>query len=173
MRMRGRGTALIPIGMSDTQPAGHTPVATDAVGSLVGEFMDEQRKERQEDKARSRVRKRHPLVIPFLLLSLAGMAAAPLLAPRPEELTQETLEQGARLTLYLASLRVREYMRTHRHLPANLADAGADTTGLEYTRSSPTNFELSTRLLGSRLVYRSTQPDSLFLGPNLRIRGIG
>jgi hypothetical protein len=158
--------------MSDTQSARQTPLANDSVGSLVGEFMEEKKKEQQDDKARRQARKRHPLVLPVLLLLLGGIAAAPLLAPEPEAVAEETLAQGARVTLYLASLRVREYMKSNRRLPASLTDAGVVTPGLEYTRSSATAFELSTQFLGSKLVYRSTQPDSLFLGPNLRIRGI-
>ena len=92
--------------------------------------------------------------------------------PREPVLSQETLEQGAKLTLYLASLRVRSYLETHKRLPPNLAQAGVDSVGIGYVRASDSIFELSTRVQGTRLVYRSTLPDSVFLGPHIRIRGI-
>jgi len=46
-----------------------------------------------------------------------------------------------------------------------------DTMGVTYARLGGSVFELSTQVLGSKMVYRSTQPDSLFLGAD-RIRGI-
>lgn len=159
--------------MPDPQFAKLTPVANDPVGSLVGEFMQEKKKERLEEKARLAVRKRNPLVIPFLVaLCLAIWVAPSLMPPREPPLPPETLEQGARLTLYLASLRVREYHESHKRLPPNLEQAGVDTTGIAYSRTTESVFELSTRVQGTRLVYRSTLPDSVFLGGNLRIRGI-
>lgn len=159
--------------MPDPQFAKPTPVANDPVGSLVGEFMQEKKKERLEEKARLAVRKRNPLVIPFLVaLCLAIWVAPSLMPPREPPLPPETLEQSARLTLYLASLRVREYHDSHKRLPPNLEQAGVDTTGIAYSRATESVFELSTRVQGTRLVYRSTLPDSVFLGGHLRLRGI-
>ena len=159
--------------MADTRLPKLTPVATDPVGALVGEFVLEKKKELEEEKARQASRKRSPLVVPFLtLICLAIWIAPSLMPPREPPLTQETLEQSARLTLYLASLRVREYHDTHKRLPANLTQAGVDTVGMVYSRNNNSAFELSTRVQGTRLVYKSTLPDSVFLGPNIRLRGI-
>ena len=159
--------------MSNPQSSRRTPLSTDPVGSIVGEFMEEKRKEWQEEKARQAPKKRNPFVLPFLIALCLGVWIAPsLMPPREPGLTPETLTQGARVNLYLASLRVREYRATYRRLPANLVQAGVDTTGIIYVRSSDSVFELSTRVHGARMVYRSTLPDSVFLGANLRIRGI-
>ncbi|HEX6260069.1 MAG TPA: hypothetical protein VFZ51_05405 [Woeseiaceae bacterium] len=159
--------------MRDPQVANRTPLGNDTVGSLVGEFMEEKRRERQEEKARQAPKKRNPLVIPLLVLLCAGIWTTSMLMPaQTPVLTHETLEQSARLSLYLASLRVREYVAANKRLPANLLDAGVDTTGITFTRASSSHFELSTTVQGSRLVYRSTMPDSAFLGPRLHIRGI-
>jgi hypothetical protein len=150
-----------------------TPLANNPVGSLVGEFMEEKRKERQEEKARQVPRKRNPFIVPLLVALCSAIWIAPsLMPPREPVLSPATLEQGAKLTLYLASLKVKNYHATHNRLPPTLTQAGVDTTGIGYVRSSDSVFELSTRVLGSRLVYRSTLPDSLFLGSNLRLRGI-
>ena len=160
-------------GMSDPQSLRRTPLSTDPVGSLVGEFMEEKRKERQEEKARQAPKKRNPFMMPFLIvLCLAVWIAPSLMPPREPVLTPEILEQGARLNLYLASLRVREYHVSHQRLPATLTQVGVDTTGILYVRSSDSVFELVTRVQGARMVYRSSLPDSVFLGANLRIRGI-
>jgi hypothetical protein len=159
--------------MPDPQFAKPTPVANDPIGSLVGEFMQEKKKERQDEKARLAVRKRSPLVVPFLVaLCLAIWVAPSLMPPREPPLPPDTLEQSARLTLYLTSLKVREYHDSHKRLPPNLEQAGADTAGISYSRTTESVFELSTRVQGARLVYRSTLPDSVFLGSHLRIRGI-
>ena len=159
--------------MPDPRFPNLTPVANDPVGSLVGEFVQEKMKERDEEQARQAVRKRSPLFVPILAVFCFAIWIAPsLMPPREQPLTQETLEQGARLTLYLASLRIRGYHDTHKQLPMNLTQAGVDTVGIAYSRNSDSVYELSTQVQGARLVYRSTLPDSVFLGPNLRIKGI-
>src|SRR5688500_264104 len=157
-----------------TQPLPrHTPLANDPVGSLVGEFMEEKRKERLEEKARQVPRKRNPFIVPLLVALVSAIWIAPsLMPPREATLSPATIEQGAKVTLYLASLKVKHYLATHKRLPPTLSQAGVDTTGIGYVRSSDSVFELSTRVQGARLVYRSTLPDSVFLGPNLRLRGI-
>lgn len=149
-----------------------TPIATDPVGSLVGEFLEEKKKERQEEKARSAPRKRNQFVIPLLLATVLAVWIGPSLTASEEpQLTAETMEQGARITVYLASLRVRQYLEANKRLPASLTQVGVDTTGLLYQRRSDSTFELSTRVQGAKLTYRSTMPDSVFLG-NARLRGI-
>ena len=150
-----------------------TPIANDPVESLVEEFMKEKRKELLDDTARTPPRKRQGFVTPLLIAVCVAIWTAPSFIPRHEPvLSQETLGQGAKLTLYLASMRVRNYLETHKQLPVNLNQAGVDSAGIEYFRSTDSLFELSTRVQDSRLVYRSKLSDSLFLGPNLRIKGI-
>lgn len=159
--------------MPDPRFSKPTPVAVDPVGALVGEFVQERKKEQQAEKSRQASRKRSPLVLPLLaVVCLAIWIAPSVMLPREEPLTQETLEHGARLTLYLASLRVREYLDAHKRLPTNLTQAGLDTVTIAYSRRTDSIFELSMRVNGASLVYNSTLPDSLFLGPNIRIKGI-
>lgn len=165
------GRVLSPIGMS--QPLRKkTPLANDPVGSLVGEFMEEKRREIQEEKARRVPKKRNPVLVPLMIVLCAFVWIAPsLMPPREPPVPQETLENSAKLTLYLASIRVKAYFNTHKRLPPHLFQAGVDSTGIEYLRSSPSSFELSTRVQGTRVVYRSSVPDSVFLGSKLRLRG--
>ena len=158
--------------MPDPQFSNRGPEKNTPIGSLVGEFMEEKRKELEVEKARKR-RRRSPFLVPFLVaLCLFVWVAPSLVPPREPPLSPETVERGARLTLYLASLRVRDYFTTHKALPENLTQAGVDTTGIEYKRHTASVFELATRVTGVRMVYRSTFPDSVFLGATLRVRGI-
>ena len=158
--------------MSQSLPK-RTPLANDPVGSLIGEFMEEKRREIQQDRARRVTKKRNPVVVPLMIVLCAFIWIAPsLVPPRESPIEQQTLENSAKLTLYLASIRVKAYVDAHRRLPPNLYQAGVDSTGIEYTRSAANVFELSTRVQGTRIVYRSSVPDTVFLGPHLRVRGI-
>ncbi len=160
--------------MPDPQFPNRTPVTNDSIGSLVGEFMEEKRKERTQEMALQASRRRNPFVVPLLVAFCLVVWVAPsLMPPREPPLSPEMMERSARLTLYLASIRVKDYFAAYRRLPENLVQAGVDSTGIEYWRSTDSVFELATRVQDARMVYRSTLPDSVFLGANLRVRGIG
>jgi hypothetical protein len=158
--------------MPDHQSAKRTPLSNTPVGTLVGEFMEEKARELQDGKTRKVQRKRHPLTVPVLLVLCLAVWISPSLMPQREPmLPPELIERGTRLSLYLASLRIRQYQATHQRLPADLAEAVVDSTGITYATHGTAAFELSSRVRGVPMVYRSTQPDSVFLG-NDRIRGI-
>jgi hypothetical protein len=143
--------------MNDSQQSRRTPLANDPVGSLVGEFMDEKQRELKAEAVRTARPRRSPFAIPALVALCLAIWVAPSLMPPREPV-----------------LRVREFHSSHKRLPVNLVEAGVDTSGVIYWRGTDSAaFELSTSVQGTRMVYRSTQPDSVFLGPNLRIRGVG
>lgn len=147
------------------------PAANDPVRALVGEFMEEKRREQADDTSSSRTRRRNPGALAILVLVCAAVWVAPslMLPPAPEP-TAEELERGARLSLFLTALEIRQYQDSAQRLPASLAELGTSERGIEYSAADSV-YELSTRVAGTLLVYRSTLPDSVFLG-NLRIRGI-
>jgi hypothetical protein len=159
--------------MPESHTAKPTPVSNDPIESLVGEFVEEKAREIREEKARRVPRKRSPFVMPLLMVLCAGVWVAPsLMLPREPELSPQILERSARLNLYLASLSIRKYQTTYRQLPATLEEAGVDTAGVVYSRNSNGTFELSSDVLGARMIYQSTQPDSVFLGADLRVSGV-
>ena len=116
---------------------------------------------------------RYNIILVAATLVCIGLWIVPSVVPSREPvLTSERVEQNARLNLYLTSLRVREYVAANRKLPASLAELGVDSIGVGYARGARTEFELSMRVNGMPVVFKSTVPDSVFLGENLRIRGI-
>ena len=115
---------------------------------------------------------RYNITLIAAALLCIGLWVAPSFATPPEpEMTREAAEQNARLNLYLTSLKVREYLAANHRLPESLGVLGVDSIGIDYSRSR-SQFELSTRVLGRPLVFKSTVLDSMFLGENLRITGI-
>ncbi len=136
--------------------------------------MEEKRREIREDMARrNEPKKRNPLIIPLMIVLCTFIWIAPSLVPgRESSVGRETLENSAKMTLYLASIRVKAYVDANRKLPLNLFQAGVDSTAIDYKPGLDLVFELSTRVQGTNIVYRSTVPDTVFLGPALRVRGI-
>ena len=155
--------APLRLRMTDSRVAQRPALPADPVGSIIGGLMEARR---------AASGRRNVFVLPLLVIACVAAWAAPaLLPPRTEALTPATVENGARLNLYLASLQVREYLAAHRKLPATLHEAGGPSTGIEYVRGTGSHFELSMTALGARMVYRSSVPDSVFLGRQ-RVRGI-
>jgi hypothetical protein len=92
--------------------------------------------------------------------------------PADAQLSPATIERSARLTIYLASLRIREFQDEQHRLPSSLGEAGIDAAGVDYDRTSDSVFVLTTTLDGTSLRYQSDTADSTFLGPDAGIRGI-
>jgi hypothetical protein len=149
--------------MTNPRVAQRPALPNDRVGLIIGELM--------APRAVA-AGKRKVFLLPLLVLACIAAWAAPGWMPPPAEaLTPATVQNGERLNLYLGSLKVRAYLAEHRRLPATLDEAGVPSTGIHYVRGARSAFELSTTALGARMVYRSTVPDSVFLGPQT-IRGI-
>ena len=116
--------------------------------------------------------RRHNIILVAATLVCIGLWIVPSFVPSREPvMTHESVEQNARLNLYLTSLRIREYVAANRKLPESLAELGVDPAGVEYSRGAGSRFELLMRVNGTPVVFKSTVPDSVFLG-DLRVRGI-
>ena len=114
-------------------------------------------------------RRRYNITLVSAALLCIGLWVAPSFATPPEpEMTHQALERNARFNLYLASLKVREFLAINRRLPESLGVLDVESTGVEYRRER-NQFELSVRVNGQSVVYKSTLPDSVFLRENLRI----
>lgn len=87
--------------------------------------------------------------------------------PPPESPAVATA--SLRLTLVRERDRVLAFERRFGRLPASLTDAGVETPGLEYVRTSPTGFKLQARLGDSLLTLAGSDSVAAFLGNNLKV----
>jgi hypothetical protein len=155
-----------------------TPVssgrAEDPVRALVGEFLEEKQRERTRDDARRLKRGRSPIVTVVAAIVCAMVWILPSL--NPPELwapSPERVDASARMQVFLAAQRVFAYQRQTGRLPADLSQAGVDSNGLTYWRSTDSLFELRTIAGGVPLAYRSTMSQAEFLGNTFQVLGGG
>jgi hypothetical protein len=159
--------------MSQPTPATSRSV-DDPVRALVGEFLEEKQRERTIELAKQQERKRSPVVtilaavVCGLVWILPSVNPPEVLAPAPEQ-----VDASARMQVYLAAQRVFAYQRANGRLPADLPQAGVDSTGLTYWRSTDSLFELRTIAGGVPVAYRSTMNQAAFLGNTVQVLGGG
>lgn len=157
------------------QPTPHSPspASRDSVDAIIGEFIAVKKQEKAEEIAAEQAgerRKKRPILAAFAVIVCAAIWILPsFLMPQNPPPTPERLEAGARVTIYLASERIRTFQQRSGRLPDRLSDAGVDSNGLSYRKSSAVDFELSTEVNGARLQYRSTTPPTAFLGSAYQI----
>lgn len=158
--------------MSERTPGSRSPRPNNEVGALIGEYLAEKKRERAEEARQARRQRSRPLVVTILVVLCAVTAALPsFLDERADPLPAERIDTGTRLSVFLASERIRDFQLRTGRLPDNLREAGVDSMGLSYWRSTDSVFELSSDYGGSRVRYHSTAPSGEFLGPALRILG--
>jgi hypothetical protein len=159
--------------MSQPTPASSHRV-DDPVRTLVGEFMEEKKRERTIELAQQKKRKRSPIVTVLaavvcgLVWILPSVNPPEAMAPAPER-----VDASARMQVYLAAQRVFAYQRANGRLPADLRQAGVDSTGLVYWRSTDSLFELRTIAGSVPVAYRSNMNQAAFLGNTFQVLGGG
>ena len=126
--------------------------------ALVDEFLDEKRREAPSD-ASSRIGRGRA----YLLGAVAAICAAAWLVPYPtsaDDATSNPVVQaaGARITVFLAASKVRDFRTRHTRLPATLAEAGVTDASLEYAAGRDTLFTVRTLAGGEQIVYDSRHP---------------
>jgi hypothetical protein len=141
---------------------------------LVGEYLDQKKRETTESSlAEAPQRVRTVLLIVGLITCAIVWILPSLVKSEPELPSPERVEASARMTVFLASERVRTYQRIHGRLPVSLVEAGVDTTGLAYFKSTESTFEMWTLANGGRVLYRSTMNNAEFLGSTFQTLGTG
>jgi hypothetical protein len=137
------------------------------VESMVRDFY-EQRKSREMSVVRkSKPLIRSPIVAIVALAVCAAVWATQLLFS--EELVDEGVvspERNARISLFLASVKVNEFQRATGRTPQNLLEASLDAEGLTYVRNTDSTFELSTTFGAETLTLHSAFDAARFLGPD-------
>ncbi|HEX9563334.1 MAG TPA: hypothetical protein VF981_05160 [Gemmatimonadaceae bacterium] len=149
------------------------PRADVKVRALVGEYLDEkQREHSREVEAQKQPVRRSPVLTFFAFIVcvavwiLPSFVKPPDVAPSPAR-----IEASARMTIFLAAQRVVAYQRANGRLPLDLSQAGADSTGLTYWRSTDSLFEIRAMAGGEQLAYKSSMNPALFLGNTFQVLG--
>ncbi len=158
------GTSASP--SNPAAPARPGPARTDALAySLVGEFFTEKKQERE-----AAARNRRPTPPWRRIASIAAIVACgvtflvPSLGPRPAPAVSAGREDaGARLTLFLASQRVRDSEQRNGRLPSTAKETGISDPCIGYRLTGPNTFTLSMTQEGKRWFLPSTAADTAYM----------
>lgn len=146
---------------------GAVAAPNDVARSLVGEYLTEQKEEREAAARRNRPSK------PWrLFASLAAIVACGVvwLVPLPSLGTPAgtgpsaaRVEGSARLALFFASQRITDFQKRHGRLPTTARESGISDTRISYRLTSPSTFFLSLTDKGQRWTLPSTAADTSYL----------
>jgi hypothetical protein len=153
-------------------PARPTPKAN--VAAMVNEILDEARQNAAEpaQKPARRIPAWVSLVLLVALCAWVWVAPPEWLVPRPAAPPSvEYRRASARVALALHAQRIDAYRATRGRLPRNATEAGIRTGDFEYTRLDTLTYELSSRVSGEVIAYRSTQPRDQFLAAAMTALG--
>ena len=147
-----------------TTPARPTPTAH--VAALVTEIMEEARKNAEEPPP-SRSRFLPSYVSAGLVCGMcawAWIAPPTWLVPRPIPVpSREYREASARVALALHAQRIEAYRASHGRLPHTQQEVGIASDQIVYDRTDSLAFELSVKVDGQPVSYKSSQPRDRYL----------
>ena len=147
-----------------TTPARPTPKVN--VAALVTEIVEEARKNAAEPapSRRSAIPSYVAAGLVCGLCAWAWIAPPAWLVPRPVAApSHEYREASARVALALHAQRVEAYRASHGHLPRTKQEVGIASDQIDYDRTDNDNFELSARVDGIPVSYKSSQPRDRYL----------
>lgn len=135
------------------------------VQALVAEFLQEKRREIEEEaKFTDKRSKRHLVVAALSFVCLAAWLApypSPSSYIRPDPKVE--LASG-RMTLFLAAQSVTHFRATRGRLPITLVEAGVEGAKIVYTPGVEGSFTLSTHVRDQGITYDSSAPLHSILG---------
>ena len=166
------GTTLPPIPAPPLRPGSLT---SDALArSLAGEYLTEKKEEREEAAKRNKPRRawRHFIAI-ALIVACGAVWLVPSLGTRPAPaVSAARMDASARLTLFLASQRVREFERRNRRLPTTAEQSGISDHRITYRLTGPDAFTLSLQQGGRQWNLQSSMADSTYMRDALTRLGV-
>jgi hypothetical protein len=147
-----------------TTPARPTPKAN--VAAMVSEIIEEARKNAQEaDPAPSR--RISSVVAAFIVMALcAWVWIAPpswLVPPPVAPASREYREASTRVALALHAQRIEAYRSSHGRLPRTKQEVGIVSDQVTYDRADSLSYELTSRVDGQPVSYKSSQPRDRYL----------
>lgn len=144
----------------------------DTVRALVGEFLEERKKEvTREVAVHQAPRRRSPAITIFAVIVCAAVWILPMMRQDIYVQSPERVDASARMQVFLAAQRVFAFQKSTGRLPADLQQAGVDSEGLTYWRSTDSLFELRVIAGGVPVSFKSTMSPSEFLGNTFQVLG--
>lgn len=135
------------------------------VQALVAEFLQEKRREIEEEAKVTKWRSARYLVVAGLSLVCLAAWLAPYPSPsaylRPDPKVE--LASG-RMTLFLAAQSVTHFRATRGRLPITLVEAGVEGAKIVYNPGTEGSFTLSTHVRDQGITYDSSAPLQSILG---------
>lgn len=160
---------------SPTPPAPRPTVAgRDIVAqSLAGEYLIEKKEEREAEARKKRPPRPRRRIASIVAIAACGVVwLLPSLGTRPAPaVSAGRQDASARLTLYLASRRVREFEGRKGYLPKTAHEGGITDPRIEYRLTGPNSFALSFSHAGQHWVLPSTLADTAYLQDAMRKLG--
>ena len=147
-----------------TTPARPTPKVN--VAALVTEIVEEARKNAEQPA--SPKPRRIPSYVSagavFALCAWAWIAPPAWLVPQPIAApSRQYRDASARVALALHAQRIDAYRASHGRLPRSKQEVGIASDQIIYEPTDSLNFELTSRVDGEAVTYRSTQPRDRYL----------
>jgi hypothetical protein len=147
-----------------TTPARPTPKAN--VAALVTEIMEEAKKNAEQPApSKSRLIPSYIAAgLVFALCAWAWIAPPDWLVPTPIAApSREYREASARVALALNAQRIDAYRSAHGRLPRTKQEVGIAGDQFSYDATDSLTFELTARVDGTPVTYKSTQPRDRYL----------
>ena len=147
-----------------TTPARPTPKVN--VAALVTEIVEEARRNAEEPApSKSRVIPSYVAAgLVFALCAWAWVAPPAWLVPRPIAAPSRNYrEASTRVALALHAQRVEAFRSSHGYLPRSKQEVGITSDQIVYVVTDSLAFQLSARVDGETITYRSSQPRDRYL----------
>jgi hypothetical protein len=147
-----------------TTPARPTPKVN--VAALVTEIVEEARRNAEEPApSKSRVIPSYVAAgLVFALCAWAWVAPPAWLVPRPIAAPSRNYrEASTRVALALHAQRVEAFRSSHGYLPRSKQEVGIASDQIVYVVTDSLAFQLSARVDGETITYRSSQPRDRYL----------
>lgn len=135
------------------------------VQALVAEFLQEKRREIEEEAKVTNKRSNRYLVVGALTFVCLAAWLAPY--PSPSTYTRPDLKvelASGRMTLFLAAQSVTHFRATRGRLPITLVEAGVEGAKIVYNPGIEGSFTLSTHVRDQGITYDSSAPLQSILG---------
>ena len=154
----------ITTAMTQTDKKGEQPTRNEKLSGMVREYYEQKKSQDVPIVAKQVPFLRSPLVaVTAITLCVAAWVVPPVIDRATPFASSEEMDRSARLSIYLASLSVREAQARVGRIPMSKSEASVVDSAISYRRLSDSTFELST-VAGERTVaYRSTSDIALFL----------